>query len=164
MLPVPMNSSAGKGRTLEMPGGLTAIGATAISSPCCRTVGMNSLRSPARCRHQVDSHSQVRNRQSESLCASRASHSWLMPMRRRVSSTISTDTRSWSFSKAAPAAPLQPEEPMACAGAAGPMVRCTIHLPVWSGRRRPDGSPPGCAGSWSGPGTTRRRRGGIWTL
>ena len=76
----------------EIPGGLTTNGAIATRRPCERTISTNSLRSPDRCLHQVDSHSQVRNRQSAELSASSSFHSSLNPMRRSVFSMSSTDT------------------------------------------------------------------------
>src|SRR6266571_9511526 len=110
MLPVPRNSRAGNGRTREIPGGLTTNGAIATSRPRERAVKINSFRSPDRCLHQVDSHSQVRNRQSEALSESSSFHSSLIPMRCSVSSMISIDTAGGSPSGADAPFTFQPRQ------------------------------------------------------
>src|SRR5687767_2846022 len=86
-----MNSRAGNGWMLEIPGGRITIGASATSRPRSRTTGANRRRSRDRCLHQVDSHSHVRNRQSEALWRTRSVHSSFNPMRRSVLSMTSTE-------------------------------------------------------------------------
>ncbi len=63
------------GGTRSSVAGRIANGAMATSSSPDRTVSMKSWRPPARCFHQVKSHSQVRKNPSESLASSSSVHS-----------------------------------------------------------------------------------------
>src|SRR5437867_533410 len=89
MDPVPRNSRAAKGRNRLRYRGRMASGATACRERSERTTRTWSLLSPARCFHQVCSHSQVKKRQFDGLDPRTAFHSGSRRAKSAASSIVS---------------------------------------------------------------------------